>query len=80
VRTGAPPLSSDQAIELTQVVAGNSPDYVAGKRVNPGAVDLDSVIAQAKPLMTDAQWEQAQNYLLIQTANRQLQSLMQGAQ
>jgi hypothetical protein len=80
VRSGAPSLSSDQAIQLSQIVANNSPDYVAGKRVNPGTVDLDGFIAQAKSVMTDAQWQQAQPYLLLQTANRQLQSLMQGSQ
>lgn len=80
VRNGAAPLSADQALQLTQIMASNSPDYMAGKRVNPGTVDLDSVIAQSKPILTDSQWEQAQNYLMIANANRQLEALIHGSQ
>jgi hypothetical protein len=78
VEKGSAPLSADQALQLNQIVANNSPDYVAGKRFNPQTLDLDGVVAQAKPLMTDAQWQQAQTFLSIQVANRQLQALVQG--
>jgi hypothetical protein len=80
VKNGAAPLSADQALQLTQIVVSTNPDYAAGKTVNLQSVDLESVIEQAKPLMTDAQWQQAQNYLTIQTANQQLRALMKGGQ
>jgi hypothetical protein len=80
VKNGADPLSADQALQLTQLVASNSPDYAAGKRVNPQTVDMTSVVAQAKPLLSDAQWQQAQDFLTIQEANRQLRALIGGNQ
>jgi hypothetical protein len=80
VKDGAPALSADQAIALTQIVANNSPDYADGKRVNPQTVDLASVVAQAKGMLTDAQWQQTQNYLTLQAANQQLQVLIKGGQ
>jgi hypothetical protein len=80
VKNGAAPLTSDQAFQLTQIVVSTNPDYAAGKTVNLQSVDLESVIEQAKPLMTDAQWQQAQNYLTIQRANQQLRALMKGGQ
>lgn len=80
VKNGAPPLSSEQVSELTQVLAVNSPDYASGNRVNLQTVDWASAMQQAQGLMTEAQWQQTQNYLTLQAANRQLQSLMKGAQ
>ena len=58
----------------------SSPEYASGNRVNLQSVDLESVVDQAKSLMTDAQWQQAQNYLTMQTANQRLQALMKGGQ
>jgi len=79
VKEGAA-VSADQAIALTQIVANNSPEYKAGKRVNPQTIDLASVVAQAQGVLTDAQWQQTRNYLTLQAANQQLQALIKGGQ
>jgi hypothetical protein len=72
VKNGATALTADQSSELVQVVAGSSPDYAAGKRMNPMSIDTSAVIDQAKPLLTDVQWQQAQSFLTLQAASRQL--------
>jgi len=79
VKNGTTPLSSDQVTELTQVLASNSPDYASGNRVKLQTVDWASAMEQAQGLMTDAQWQQAQTYLTLQAANRQLQALVKGS-
>jgi hypothetical protein len=79
IKNGAAPLSSDQLTAITQIVATNSPDYSDGKPVKLGAVDWPEALQQVQGQMTPEQWQQAQTYLMFQSANQRLASLIRGA-
>ncbi len=73
------PLSSEQLSTLTQAVANNSPDFLAGNHVNLQSVDWTNALEQVRGMLSDSQWEQAQDYLVLSAANRQANTLMKGA-
>jgi len=62
---GGTPLSSDQISGLAQAVINNSPDYASGNSIDPVNVDWASALPQAKQLLNETQWEQAQSAVLL---------------
>jgi hypothetical protein len=58
------PLSPEQAIQLTQTVAANSPDYASGKKVNLMAVDWDTTLTQLGTFLSPEQLQAAQRQVV----------------
>jgi len=59
------PLSPEQASQLAQVMAANSPEYAAGKSVNVSTVDWAATSNQVGAFLSPAQAQAAQRQILI---------------
>jgi len=56
----APPLASEQADQLAQIVAGSSSSYQSGGKVEMGSVNWGAAMERAKTVLTPAQWQAAE--------------------
>ena len=56
-------LSSDQEVQLAQIVANNSPSYQAGNHIDLSSVDWATVETQAQNLLSPFQWTAAKESL-----------------
>jgi len=73
------PLSSDQATQLAQVMVANSPEYAAGRSVNPATVDWNATLAQASAFLSPAQLQAAERQIAGQEYQTALSQARQAA-
>jgi hypothetical protein len=73
------PLSSDQAAQLAQAMVANSPEYAAGRSVNPATVDWDATLAQAGAFLSPAQLQAAERQIAGQEYQTALSLARQAA-
>jgi RNA polymerase sigma factor (sigma-70 family) len=75
VNVGSEPLALDKIAALQRLVRENSAEFREGKKVNERTVDWAAVLRQARPLLTDSQWRDAQPHLLMREAMHALEGL-----
>jgi hypothetical protein len=69
------PVSMDQVAALQRLVCEHSAAYRDGNEVNDRTVDWTTVYREAQALLTPAQWQGAQPYLLMRQATHALEAL-----
>ncbi len=72
------PISMEQIAALQRMVREHSADYRDGNSVNDRTVDWAAVYRQSQALLTPAQWQGAQSYLLMRQATHALETLADG--
>jgi hypothetical protein len=66
------PPTFDQVFQLATIVADHSPDYLAGGEVKLNKVDWTAALAEARTVLTEEQWQEAQPFLLQRELERRL--------
>jgi len=74
------PMTADQGDQLTQILASNSASYQKGGPARFGDIDIQTALAQAKPILSPAQYEALSKSYLAIDALGTLQKLVQQAQ
>lgn len=72
------PISMEQIAALQRLVREHSADYRDGNPVNDRTVNWTAVYQQSQALLTPAQWQGAQSYLLMRQATHALEALADG--
>ncbi len=75
VKNAADPLTTEQLVQLVNIISQNSPEFRAGGSINPATVDWATALAQAEKAMRPAQWREAQPWLQKTYVEAQLKSL-----
>jgi RNA polymerase sigma factor (sigma-70 family) len=73
--SNVPPLSTDQADQLAQIILNHSPDYQNGGSFTPATINWDAVIMQAQGMLTTPQLKVAEGLFLNLQYRTALQAL-----
>ncbi len=74
INARADALSLDQMAALHRLVCDNSAEYQSGGKVKESSINWPSVIEQARPVMTEAQWREVQPWVLRRVAAHALEA------
>jgi RNA polymerase sigma factor (sigma-70 family) len=70
------PPTFDQVFQLATIFADHSPDYLAGREVKLAKIDWPAALEEARTVLTEEQWQEAQPFLLQQELERRLNLAM----